>query len=68
MVSNLKLLQDTTSKTVYVTLHRDMVSSLMNLKNTRPYIYIYFCEHPESIYQASQIGSFGLRKTCDEVP
>ena len=35
MVSNLKLLQDTTLKTVDVTLYREMVGSLMNLTNTR---------------------------------
>jgi hypothetical protein len=36
MVSNLKLLQDTTLETVDVTLYREMVGSLMNLTNTRP--------------------------------
>jgi hypothetical protein len=36
MVSNLKLLQDTTLETVDVTLYRKMVGSLMNLTNTRP--------------------------------
>jgi hypothetical protein len=36
MVSNLKLLQDTTSKTVDVTLYRKMVGSLMYLTNTKP--------------------------------
>jgi hypothetical protein len=35
MVSNLKLLQDTTSETVDVTLYRQMVGSLMYLTNTR---------------------------------
>jgi hypothetical protein len=35
MVSNLKLLQDTTLETVDVTLYRQMVGSLMNLTNTR---------------------------------
>ena len=48
MVSNLKLLQDTTLETVDVTLYRQMVGSLMNLMNTTRYM---FCrEHPESIY------------------
>jgi hypothetical protein len=36
MVSNLKLLQDTTSKTMDVTLYRQMVGSLMYLTNKRP--------------------------------
>jgi hypothetical protein len=36
MISNLKLLQDTTSKTVDVTLYKEMVGLLMNLTNTRP--------------------------------
>jgi hypothetical protein len=35
MVSNLKLLQDTTLETVNVTLYKQMVCSLMNLTNTR---------------------------------
>jgi hypothetical protein len=35
MVSNLKLLQDTTSKIVVSTLFRKMVGSLMYLKKTR---------------------------------
>jgi hypothetical protein len=35
MVSNLKLLQDTPSEIVDVTLYREMVGSLMNLTNTR---------------------------------
>jgi hypothetical protein len=38
MVSNLKLLQDTTSKNVDVTLYSQMMGSLMYLTNTRPYI------------------------------
>ena len=39
MVSNLKLLEDTTLESVNVTLYRQMVGSLMNLMNTRPDIY-----------------------------
>jgi hypothetical protein len=35
MVSNLKLLQDTTLETMDVTFYRKMVGSLMNLMNTR---------------------------------
>jgi hypothetical protein len=30
--------------------------------------YMFCCEHPESIYGAAQVGSFGRSKTCDEVP
>jgi hypothetical protein len=30
--------------------------------------YMFCCEHPESIYGAAQVGSFGRNKTCDEVP
>ena len=30
--------------------------------------YMFFCEHPDSIYGATQVGSFGRNKTCDEVP
>jgi hypothetical protein len=29
---------------------------------------MFFCEHPKSIYGATQLGSFGCSKTCDEVP
>jgi hypothetical protein len=36
MVSNLKLLQDTTSEVMDITLYRHMVGSLMYLTNTRP--------------------------------
>jgi len=36
MVSNLKLLQDTTSEIVDSTLYRHIVGSLMYLTNTRP--------------------------------
>ena len=36
MISNLKLLHDTTLETMDVTLYRKMVGSLMNLTNTRP--------------------------------
>jgi hypothetical protein len=36
MVTNLKLLSDTSSETVYVTLYRQMIGSLMYLTNTRP--------------------------------
>jgi hypothetical protein len=36
MVSNMKLLQDTTSETMDVTLYRNMVGSLMYLMNMRP--------------------------------
>jgi protein associated with RNAse G/E len=36
MVTNLKLLSDTSSETVDVTLYRQMIRSLMYLKNTRP--------------------------------
>jgi hypothetical protein len=36
MVSNLKLLQDTTSEIVDSTLYRKIVGSLMYLMNTRP--------------------------------
>jgi hypothetical protein len=39
MVSNMKLLHDTTLESVYVTLYMKMVGSLMNLTNTRSYIY-----------------------------
>jgi hypothetical protein len=38
MISNMKLLQDTTSETVEVTLYRKMVGLLMYLMNTRSYI------------------------------
>jgi hypothetical protein len=31
-------------------------------------IYMFCCEHPESVYGASQAGSIGRSKTCDEVP
>jgi hypothetical protein len=30
--------------------------------------YMFYCEHPESIYEATLVGSFGRSKTCDEVP
>jgi hypothetical protein len=30
--------------------------------------YMFFCEHPKSIYGASQVSSFGHNKICDEVP
>jgi hypothetical protein len=36
MVANLKLLCDTTSKTMYATIYRQMIGSLMYLTNTRP--------------------------------
>jgi hypothetical protein len=29
--------------------------------------YMFCCEHPELVYGAAQIGSFGCNKTCDEV-
>jgi hypothetical protein len=38
MVTNLKLLSDTYSKTVDATMYRQMIGSLMYLTNTRPYI------------------------------
>jgi hypothetical protein len=38
MASNMKLLDDMTSKFVDATLYRKMIGSLMYLKNTRPYI------------------------------
>jgi hypothetical protein len=38
MVTNMKLLSDTSSKIVDVTLYRQMIRSLMYLKNTSPYI------------------------------
>jgi hypothetical protein len=38
MASNMKLLDDTTSKVVDATLYRQMIGSLMYLTNTRPYI------------------------------
>jgi hypothetical protein len=41
MVSNLKLLQDTTLETMDVTLYRQMVGSLMNLTNIRPDICFF---------------------------
>jgi len=52
MVSNMNLLQDMTSETVDVTLYIDMVGSLMNSMNTRPYIIFsintlsQYMEHP----------------------
>ena len=36
MTTNLKLLGDTTSKTVDATLYKQMIGSLMNLTNKRP--------------------------------
>jgi hypothetical protein len=56
MVSNLKLLQDTTSKTMDVTLYRQMLVSLMYLKNTRPDICFAmntlsrYMEHPRKVH------------------
>ena len=38
MVTNLKLLNDDSSERVGVTLNRQIIGSLMNLTNTRPYI------------------------------
>jgi hypothetical protein len=38
MVTNLKLLSDTSSETMDVTMYRKMIGSLMYLKNTRPYM------------------------------
>ena len=39
MASNLKLLSDASSELVDATLYRQMIGSLMYLKNTRPYIF-----------------------------
>ena len=41
MVSNLKLLQDTTSEIVDSTLYRKILVSLMYLRNTRPHICFF---------------------------
>jgi hypothetical protein len=55
MVSNLKLLQDTTSEIVDVTLYMKMVGLLMYLKNTRTYICFVantlsrYMEHPKQV-------------------
>jgi hypothetical protein len=38
IVTNLKLLSDTSSETVDATMYRHMIGSLMYLTNTRPYI------------------------------
>jgi hypothetical protein len=38
MVTNLKLLSDTSSETVDATMYKKMIGSLMYLMNTRPYI------------------------------
>jgi hypothetical protein len=41
MVKNLKLLSDTSSDIVNATMYRLIIGSLMYLRNTRIYIYIY---------------------------
>ena len=56
MVSNMKLLQDTTSKTVDFTLYMNMVGLLMYLMNTRLDICFavntlsQFMEHPKQVH------------------
>jgi hypothetical protein len=56
MVTNLKLLSDTSSATVDATMYRQMIGSLMYLTNTRPDIYFvvntlsHFMVEPRSVH------------------
>jgi hypothetical protein len=60
MVSNLKLLQDITSDIVdYTLIWED--SGLIDVFDEHKNIYLFFCEHPESIFGAVQTGSLGYR-------
>jgi hypothetical protein len=65
METKLKLLVDTSSKLVDVTLYRHIIGSLMYLTNTR---YMLCCEHLESISGRAQTCSPCSYKACDEIP
>ena len=66
MDSNLKLLADDSSELVDMTHYRQIIGSLMYLKNTRPDI-CFDCEHLKSISCSTKTGSPSNCKACDEI-
>jgi hypothetical protein len=67
MEMKLKLLVDTSSELIDVTLYRQIIGSLMYLMNTRP--DICFCrEHFEAVSGRTQTCSPSCYITCDELP
>ena len=57
MASNLKLLSDASSESVDSTMYRQMIGSLMYLRNTRP--NIFFAVNTLSQYSKSYLGEHG---------
>ena len=66
MDSNLKLLADDSLELVVVTHYRQIIGSLMYLKNTKTK-HLFCCEHLKSITCSTKSGSPSSSKTCDEI-
>jgi hypothetical protein len=66
METKLKLMVDTSSKLVDYVVQKD--HWIVDVSNEHQVIYMFCCEHLESISGRTQTCSPSCCKTCDEIP
>jgi hypothetical protein len=66
MVTNLKKVITSDSELVDPKIYMQLIGSLMYLVNTKP-IYLFCCEHLESVHGGAKAGALDCSETCAQV-